>query len=167
LEHKRFGAACGAPDTVRCPRLQPSRTDRSRVFSELIRYNSSDYPVSNRTVRCANGATVNFANGRLQNSLTVRSQNQSAKLERTRVSGVPLDCSMPQEDRRLQWSTAPNPNSRLMWHAQDSEQCSVRCSIGLSGVPIVSNSWNSGWGYKYPQPPPFKTSKVSYLHIQC
>jgi hypothetical protein len=36
----------------------------------------------------------------------------------------------------------------------------------LSGVPIDNNGWNSGWGYKYPQPPPFKPSKFSELHIQ-
>jgi hypothetical protein len=29
-------------------------------------------------------------------------------------------CPVPQEDRRLQRSTAPNPNGRLTWHAPDS-----------------------------------------------
>jgi hypothetical protein len=55
-----------------------------------------------------------------------------------------------QEDKRLQWSTVPNPNDRLTWHSLDSEQWSVQCTTGLSGVPIDSNDWNSGWGYKYP-----------------
>jgi hypothetical protein len=73
---------------------------------------------------------------------------------------------VPQEDKGLQRSTAPNPNGLLTWHAPDNEQCHVWCITGLSGVPIDSNGWNSGWGYKYPQPPPFKLSKFSALHIQ-
>jgi hypothetical protein len=31
---------------------------------------------------------------------------------------------------------------------------------------LLANSYNSGWGYKYPQPPPFKTSKHHTLFIQ-
>jgi hypothetical protein len=73
---------------------------------------------------------------------------------------------VPQEDKRLQRSTAPNTNGLLTWQAPDSEQCHVWCATGLSGVPIDINGWNSGWGYKYPQPPPFKQSKFSELHIQ-
>jgi hypothetical protein len=57
-------------------------------------------------------------------------------------------------------------NGLLTWQALDSEQCHVRCTIGLSGVPIDSNSWNSGCGYKYPQPPLFKPSKPPTLLIQ-
>jgi hypothetical protein len=98
-EHTRFGAACGAPDTVWCPRLQPSRTDRSRIFLELICYNSPDCLVSHQTIRCANGATVNFTNGRLQYSLTVRSQSQSAKSECTVLSGAPPDCGAARGQR--------------------------------------------------------------------
>jgi hypothetical protein len=60
------------------------------------------------------------------------------------------DCLMPQEDKGLQRSTAPNPNGRLTWHAPDSEQCHVRCTTRLSSVLIDSNGWISGWGYKYP-----------------
>jgi hypothetical protein len=63
---------------------------------------------------------------------------------------IAADCPMPREDRILQWSIAPNPNGRLTWHSPDSEQCSVRCTTGLAGVPIDSNGWNSGWSYKYP-----------------
>jgi hypothetical protein len=76
------------------------------------------------------------------------------------------DCLVPQEDKGLQWSTGPNPNGQLTWHAPDNEQCHVRCTTGLSGVPIDNNDWNSAWGYKYPQPPPFKPSKTPTLLIQ-
>jgi hypothetical protein len=109
-------------------------------------------------------AMVNFADYRAVYSAEVRSL--SAKSEYTRLSGVPSDSPVPQEDRRLQRSTAPNPNGRLTWHSPDSEQCSVRCTTGLSGVPIDSNDWNSGWGYKYPRPPPFKPSKHCNFLIQ-
>jgi hypothetical protein len=33
------------------------------------------------------------------------------------------------EDKGLQWSTAPNPNGQLTWHAPNTEQCHVRCAI--------------------------------------
>jgi hypothetical protein len=58
------------------------------------------------------------------------------------------------------------PNGLLTRHTLDNEQCHVRCATGLSGVPIDSNDWNSGWGYKYPQPPPFNLSKPPTLLIQ-
>jgi hypothetical protein len=80
--------------------------------------------------------------------------------------GVPPDCPVQQEDKGIQWSTAPKPNSLLTWQAPVSEQCHVRCTTELSDVPIDSNDWNSGWGYKYPQPPPFKPSKPPTLLIQ-
>jgi hypothetical protein len=51
------------------------------------------------TIRCDNREPVNFAKGRLQYSLTVRSQSQTAKSEHTGLSGVPLDCLVPQEDK--------------------------------------------------------------------
>jgi hypothetical protein len=75
-------------------------------------------------------------------------------------------CPVPQENKELQLSTAPNPNGLLMWHAPDNEQCHVRYNTVMSGVPIDNNDWNSGWGYKYPQLPPFNPSKFSKLHIQ-
>jgi hypothetical protein len=85
-----------------------------------------------------------------------------AKLERTGLSSVPLDCLVQQEDKRLQRSTAPNPNGVLTWQTPDTEQCHVRCTIGLSGVPIDSNSWNSGWGYKYPPTTSIQAIQASY-----
>jgi hypothetical protein len=88
------------------------------------------------------------------------------KPERTGLSGVPPDSQVQQENKRLQRSTAPNPNGLLTCQASDNEQCHVRCTTKLSGVPIDSNGWNSGWGNKYPQPPPFKPSKLPTLLIQ-
>jgi hypothetical protein len=114
-----------------------------------------------RTVRCITGLFSETIEQRSTVRLRAQSavpevRRQSATTGHTGLSGVPPDCLVPQEDRRLQRSTAPNPNSRLMWHSPGSEQYSVRCTTGVSGVPIDSKGWNSGWGYKYPQPPPFK-----------
>jgi hypothetical protein len=95
-----------------------------------------------------------------------KSEVRTAKSEHIGLFGVPPDCPVPQKDKGLQRSTAPNPNGLLTWHAPDNEQCHVLCTTRLSGVPIDSSSWNSGWGYKYPQPPPFKPSKFFELHIQ-
>jgi hypothetical protein len=78
--------------------------------------------------------TVDYADEGTMNRAEVR----TAKSERTGLSSVPPDCPMPQEDRRLQRSTAPNPNGRLMWQSPNSEQCHIRCTTGLSGVPIDS-----------------------------
>jgi hypothetical protein len=82
---------------------------------------------------------------------------------------VPPDCPMQQEDKRLQRSTALNPNDLLTWRAPDSEQCHVWCTIELSCVPVdnkVSQRLEVVGGYKYSQPPPFKPSKPPTLLIQ-
>jgi hypothetical protein len=121
-----IGAASGAPDTVRCQGQGTSRTGRSRDFGESLRYNSPDCLVS----QWSNGQlcpTVNCADGR--NSEQCRSQK--SKLQSQNAP----DCPMPQEDKGLQWSTAPNPNDQLMWHAPDNEQYHVRYTTGLSGTP--------------------------------
>jgi hypothetical protein len=76
------------------------------------------------------------------------------------------DCPVSQEDKELQRSITLNPNGLLTWQAPDNEQCHVHCTTGLSSVPIDSNGWNSGWNYKYPQPPPFKPFKPPTFLIQ-
>jgi hypothetical protein len=69
-----------------------------------------------------------------------KSEVRTAKLERTGLSSVPPDCPVPQEDKGLKQSTAPNPNGPLMWHALDNEQCHVRCTTGPSGVPSTTTT---------------------------
>jgi hypothetical protein len=106
-----------------------------------------------RSQYCANCSVVSRAEVR----------SQSAKSKSTRLSDVPPDYPVPQEDRRLQRSTTPNPNSRLTWNSPDSEQCSVRCTTELSGVPIDNNDWNSVWGYKYPPTTTIQTIQAFQL----
>jgi hypothetical protein len=105
------------------------------------------------------------SNNQLRQRSTVEQSNRQ-KLEDSLRCQIAPYCPIPQEDIILQRSIAPNPNGRLTWHSPDSEEWSVRCTTRLSGVPIDTNSWNSGWGYNYPQPPPFKPSKQSNFLIQ-
>jgi hypothetical protein len=138
------GALAGAPRELAALGFsQCSSTTKFIVLSDV----PPDCPVRQRsnsqlrpTVDCADCGVV----------CSIEVTNQSATSGNTELSGVPPDCSVDQEDKRLQWSTVPNPNDRLTWHSLDSEQWSVQCTTGLSGVPIDSNDWNSGWGYKYP-----------------
>jgi hypothetical protein len=95
-----------------------------------------------------------------------KSKVRAAKSERTVLSGVPSDCPVSQEDKGLQWSTAPNPNGLLTLQAPDSEQCHVRCTTGLSGVPSTATARLVVGAINTPQPPPFKPSKFSKLNIQ-
>jgi hypothetical protein len=147
------------------PRPSTSSTSRSRGFpwsrSAIIHLTVSGEPTEQRS----NAPTVDCMNSKSAQCRSQKSEQRSQNAPD--MSGVPPDCPVQQEDKRIQRSTAPNPNGMLTWRASDSEQSPVRCTTGLSGVPIDNNGWNSGWGYKYPQPPPFRSSKFSELHIHC
>jgi hypothetical protein len=86
-----------------------------------------------RIVRCAPDCqvspqpTVIFSNGRLPpTSETVRNIQKSG---RTGLSG----------GRRIQRSTAPDPNGRLTWRAPESEQCTVRCAPDCPVRPSIES----------------------------
>jgi hypothetical protein len=105
-------------------------------------------------------------NGRLQ-KWTVRSQKSEQRRQDARnMSGVPPDCPVQLEDKRLQRSTASNPNGQLTWHAPDPEQCHVRCTTGLSCASSTATDRIVVGAINTPQPPPFKSSKFSELNIQ-
>jgi hypothetical protein len=167
----KFGAytiwcSHGASNTIMCP---------GWALRELaaLGFSQCSSTIIHRTIWCTTGLSGETTEQQ-STSPTVdygtiwptEVRRQSAMSDRIGLSGVPLDCPVPQEDRRLQWSIAPNPNGRLTWHSPDNEHCSVRCTTGLSCVPIDNNGWNSGWGYKYRQPPPFKPFKHSNFVIQ-
>jgi hypothetical protein len=68
-----------------------------------------DYPVS----QWSNGSLL--ANGRLQNATVLNSaaaKVRAQKSEVTGLSGMAPDYPVQQDDKALQWSTAPNPNGR-------------------------------------------------------
>jgi hypothetical protein len=79
----------------------------------------------------------NWSNGQLHQWSTAE-QSDRQKSEDSLRCQIASDYPVPQEDRRLQLSIASNPNDRLTWHSLDNEQCCVRCTTRLSGVPIDS-----------------------------
>jgi hypothetical protein len=86
-------------------------------------------------------------------------QSQSSARRRTRLSGG-LGCQSSNGRNRQ------NPNGWVTWLAHrtvsgGAPDCPVHPSTAA-----LPNVCFGGWGYKYPQPPPFKTSKHSLLLIQ-
>ena len=77
----------------------------------------------------------------------------------TGLSGAPRSQSSNGRNRQ-------NPNGWVTWLAHQTvsggaSDCPVRPSTAA-----LLNGCFGGWGYKYPQPPPFKPSKFLALHIQ-
>jgi hypothetical protein len=70
----------------------------------------------------------------------------------TGLSGAPRCQSSNSRNRQ-------NPNGWVTWLAHRT----VRCAHRQQPNP---NGWFGGWGYKYPQPPPFKASKFPAICIQ-
>jgi hypothetical protein len=87
---------------------------------------------NHRTVRWDNEHWSTLPNGRLCDCARGLKRQKSEDSLRRQVAP---DCSVQQKDKRLQRSTAPNPNGRPAWHSPDSVQWSVRCTTGLSGAP--------------------------------
>jgi hypothetical protein len=85
----------------------------------------------------------------------VRAGSQNA----SDMSGVPLDCPVQLEDKRLQRSTAPNPT--VCWRGRHR---TVRCARRHQSQPMA-RKWLEA--INTPKPPPFKSSKFSELHIHC
>jgi hypothetical protein len=139
--------------------LSGAQAEESRELAALG-FSESHSAMIYRTVRCApgggrwtNGAKVNCA----QRSTAMSDEQWTMRKLELQSQNTP-DFPVPQKDKELQLSTAPNPNGLLTWHAPESEQCYVWCTTGLSGAPIDSNGWKSGWCYKYP-----RTSTIQVL----
>jgi hypothetical protein len=113
--------------------------------------------IIHRTVRCASGATANYANGRLQKSTANseqcncvrKSQSRRQKAHRT----VNRTCLV--HHRTVRWPTCQklqqsNPNGWVTWLAHRT------VSGGAPDYPVRSstadfpNGHFGGWGYKYP-----------------
>jgi hypothetical protein len=131
-------------------RVKPATLGKLEACSTII----------HRTVRWASGATTLYANGRLCKSNSATIELEAQKSEGTGLSGVAPVCPMQLEDKRLQWSTAQNPNG-----------CTDMVCTGLSGAPIASRNQptaRSGWEViNTPQPPHSLPSKHSKFFIHC
>jgi hypothetical protein len=145
------------PDSVRCTRVDQLQLATFGFLEIPLRYNSPDRPVYHRTVQCASGATATAQRStptETCKSATVRGQSAQSQSRRQKVH------------RTVRWShlsqlQRSNPNGWVTWLAHrtvsgGAPDCPVRPSTAA-----LPNGCFGGWGYKYPQPPPFKASKFS------
>jgi hypothetical protein len=79
-----------------------------------------------------------LSNGQMRQRLTAVNSKKVNNAQ-VRSQNAP-DCSVQQEDKRLQRSNAPNSNGLLTWQAPDSEQYPVQCTTRLSGVPSTTTA---------------------------
>jgi hypothetical protein len=154
----------GAPDSVRCTRVVRLQTLHLWVSDALLCYNSPDYPVCHRTVRCTSGATASQRNGRLQRSPATLQcadssrRSQSSRQRHTEQCAVPVRCH---KKTKLQWS---NPNGWVTWLAHRT------VSGGAPDYPVRPSTAAppqrlfGGWGYKYP-PNHLHSNHPSIQHI--
>jgi hypothetical protein len=94
------------------------------------------------------------------NSGVTRSKT-SEKAGRTRLSGLAPDYLVCHKGRRIQRSTALNPNGRLTWQAPDNEQCHVRCTRRQKAAAFCPMAIIVVGAINTPQPPPFSRPKHS------
>jgi hypothetical protein len=112
-----------------------------------LHYNSPDYPVSQRS----NGSLR--ANGRLRRGTVPNSVVQKSP-----------DCPVQQKDKRLQRSTAPNPNGRANVACTGQWTVTVRCAHRQQPLP-TARKWLGA--INTPQPPHSKPSKHFEFLIHC
>jgi hypothetical protein len=143
---------------VHCPGQGTRELATLGILWESLRYNSPDCPVD------MSGEPTEHGQLR-QRSTEVNSKKCTVQKSELRSQNAP-DCPVLQEDKGLQRSIAPNPNGKLTWHALYNEECHVRCTNGLSDVPSTATARIVVRAINTPQPPPFKPSKFSELHIQ-
>jgi hypothetical protein len=110
------------PDSVLCTRAERLQTLHLQVSEAALRYNSPDYPVCHRTVRCTSGATVPSAT--VSCRATVHGQfaqksEQLPKAHRTMNSTylVRHQTVRCHKKTKLQWS---NPNGWVTWLAHQT-----------------------------------------------
>jgi hypothetical protein len=128
------------PDSVRCTTGQcpvhqgdSTPTPQLRVSQAQLRYNSPDYPVCHRTIRCTSGATAICA----QWSTLTDEQCSTVPRQKSeqQVRGAP-NCPVPHEDKASNGRPAPSRNDKMTWRR--TGHCPV-VHRTLSGAPIASS----------------------------
>jgi hypothetical protein len=159
-----------------CHRTVSGTPGRSTLNSSASGFLHSHSAKIHRTVRCNTGLsgvpsaatatapTVVFKNEQwreqcVDSSRRVRAAPEGATDSEQCLSGAPRSQSSNGQNRR-------NPNGWVMWLAHrtvsgGAPDCPVRPSRAA-----FPNGWFGGWGYKYPQPPPFKAFKFPAICIQ-
>jgi hypothetical protein len=133
----RIAPACGAPDCSVCteqclvPRLErqtnwPLLGKRRAPQLKFIRLSGV-----HRTVRWAHEQRSTSPTVDCYRSLKRQKVRNSERCQ------VAPDCPVHHKVRRIQRSTALNPNYRLMWQALNNEQCSVWCARRQKAQPTA------------------------------
>jgi hypothetical protein len=145
------------PDSVRCTRTLQCQTRHSWVSKGVLRYNSPDCPVHQRS----NGSFAQRSTAKKleyhmnSEKQCVQSQSRPSEAHRTLNSA----CPVPLEDKASNGQKLLNPNGWVMWLAHRTVRCAHRHQPTPNGCLVVE-------GYKYPQPPPLQPSKHSTHCIQ-
>jgi hypothetical protein len=135
-----IGATSGALDTVWCALDTVWCPGQGTNELATLEFSERRSAIIHRTVRCGPDSV------RWTNVAPVTCEQRSiakvniAQSEVRAESQNDRTCPVQLEDKGLQWSTAPNPNGQLTWHAPDIEQCHVWCTTGLSGVPSTATA---------------------------
>jgi hypothetical protein len=96
----------------------------------------------------------------------VRAAPKGAPDSEQDLSGAPLDC--PVHHRTVRWPSCQNlqqsnPNGWVTWLAHRTVSSGAPDGPVRPSTAAIPNGHFGGWGYKYPQPPHFKTSKFSAI----
>jgi hypothetical protein len=132
--------------------------------------------VWHRTVRCAKRSNGRQRNGRLQrsadnvnNARTVRVESEQRQKTHWTINSACLvrhrtvRCTKLSE---LQRSKPSDPNGWVTWLAHRTVSGGAPDYPVCPSTSALHNGCFGGWGYKYPQPPPFKESKFPAYCIQ-
>jgi hypothetical protein len=149
----RTGLSGVPPDSVRCTRSIQGWTSHSSVSADALRYNSPDYLVCHRTVRCTSGATTIHHNGRLQRRPNTWTVEHNAHKVRAVVSEVHQTvnrtCPVWHQTvwcrKRTKPPTVDNSRTLTVGWRGGAPDCPVRPSTTAfpNGLLVVE-------GYKYP-----------------
>jgi hypothetical protein len=134
----------GAPD---CPVTVQSQTRHSRVSQGALRYNSPDFPVCYRTVRCTSGATTTRAMVDCKSRVDRWTVKNSARRVRAQKSDVHRTvnsaCPVPLKDKPPMVNCSIT--QKVGWRGWRTGQRPVRPSTAA-----IPNSYVVVEGYKYP-----------------
>jgi hypothetical protein len=122
----------GALDSVRCAPGQAPFEQATLKNSE------ARSAIIHRTVRCATGLSGEPAEQRLPARQRSTAKRYSAEQCRDRSQRSP-DCPVQQKGKRLQRSTAPNPNGRADVARTGQRTVTIQCATLLSGASIASS----------------------------
>jgi hypothetical protein len=131
----RTGLSDVPPDSVRCTRAVRLQTLHLRFSDVALRYNSPDYPVCHRTVRCTSGATL--ASATIGCNATVHGQfaqksEQPPEAHRIVHSTCPVQHQTVRCHKKTKLQRS-NPNGWVTWLAHrtvsgGAPDCPVRPS---------------------------------------